>query len=69
MKNSFIIMDEADWAKATPDQQMGMIFKTLRSIDCRLQNLEKRALVDKFYSFLGGVFGGFLAAMGIKWYR
>jgi len=67
MGNGFIVVDENDWKDSTPEQQSWMTFKTLKSIDARLKTLEKRPLIDKCYSFAGGIIGGALAALGIKW--
>jgi len=64
--NGFIIIDETDWKEATPEQRDWMIFKTLRVLDERMQKLEKRPVVDKCFSFCGGVLGGFLAFLGMK---
>lgn len=67
MANGFLVLDEQDWETATPQQRDWIIFKTLKSIDDRLQKLEKRPLTDKCWSFLGGAVGGFAAALGLKW--
>jgi len=67
MANGFLVLDENDWRGATPEQRDWMIFKTLKSMDERLKALEKRPLMDKCFSFLGGAVGGFAAALGIKW--
>ena len=67
MANGFLVVDEKDWCDASADQRDWMTFKTLKSIDERLQKLEKRPLTDKCFSFLGGVIGGFAAVLGIKW--
>ncbi len=67
MANGFLVLDEKDWENASPKQQSWMMFNTLKSMDARLSKLETRPLMDKFYSFLGGVLGGFAAVLGIKW--
>lgn len=41
MANGFLVLDEQDWETATPQQRDWIIFKTLKSIDDRLQKLEK----------------------------
>jgi len=64
--NGFLVLNDKDWESATPEQQSWMTFNTLKSIDARLSKLEKRPLMDKFFSFLGGVIGGFAAVLGIK---
>jgi hypothetical protein len=69
MANGFIVIDEKDWREATPEQRDWMIFKTLRSLDSRMQCLEKRPLMDKSFSFVGGALGGILAVLGMKWGR
>ena len=67
MANGFLVLNDKDWEGATPEQQSWMTFNTLKSIDARLSKLEKRPLMDKCFSFLGGVMGGFAAIVGIKW--
>lgn len=67
MENGFLILHEKDWEKMTPEQQGWATFNTMQSMNKRLQNLEKRPLFDKCWSFLGGVVGGFCAALGIRW--
>lgn len=67
MANGFLVVDEKDWQGQSPEQRDWLIFKTLKSMDDRLKVLEKRPLTDKCWSFAGGVIGGFLAALGVKW--
>ncbi len=64
--NGFLVLNDKDWEGATPEQQSRMMFNTLKSIDARLSKLEKRPVIDKCFSFLGGVIGGFAAMLGIK---
>ena len=66
MANGFIVLDEQDWEGMDQEQRSWMVFKTLKSIDSRLSKLENRPLTDKCFAFLGGVVGGFCAALGIK---
>ena len=67
MANGFLVLDENDWEGATPEQRDWMIFKTLKSMDGRLKTLEKHPIYDKACATIGGVIGGALAALGIKW--
>lgn len=67
MANGFIVIDKSNWESATPEQRELMTFQTLQSIDRRLQVLEKRPIIDKCFSFAGGVIGGALAFCGLKW--
>lgn len=64
-EDRFLVCDEHDWEGLTPEQRDWMLFKTLRSVDSRLQSLERW---NKFYSFIGGVVGGAMAAFGIKFW-
>lgn len=66
MANGFIVT-EKDWGKMEPAQQGWMTFNAIQDLNARLQKLEKRPMVDKCFSFLGGVIGGFAAVLGIKW--
>jgi len=67
MANGFVIIKEKDWEKASDDQRMWWVFNTLQSVDTRLKKLEGRRWYDKASSFSGGIFGGALAALGIRW--
>ncbi len=66
-ENGFLVVDEKDWIDASAEQRDWMVYKTLRGLDHRMQKLEKRPLVDKCFSFIGGLIGGVFAAIGIKW--
>jgi hypothetical protein len=66
MGEGFLVMNEKDWEKMTAEQRDWAVFNTLCRMDQRLSKLEKRPIADKCFSFLGGVIGGFLAAIGIK---
>jgi len=66
MPNGFVVIDQETWEGSSVEQRALMTFKTLQSIDLRLQKLERRPLTDKCFSFLGGILGGFAAALGIK---
>jgi len=65
-KHRFLVVDEKDWAALTPARRDWMIFNTLKSLDCRMETLERRPHIDKFFAFAGGIIGGLAAAMGIK---
>lgn len=67
MGNGFLVVDEKDWKELAPERRDWLIFNTLKSMDGRLKKIEKRPIMDKCFSFLGGVMGGFFAALGIKW--
>lgn len=67
MSNGFLVLNENDWKNATPEQRDWMIYNTLQSLDSRMKTIEKRPIVDRCFSFMGGVIGGFAAALGIKW--
>jgi len=62
-------IDETDWGHMEPKQQSWLTFNAIQSMDARLSKLEKRPLMDKCFSFLGGIMGGFAAALGINWGR
>lgn len=62
----FIILDEKDWETMTEEQKSWAMFKTLRMVNERLTCLEKNPHIDKCFAFLGGVIGGFVAALGLK---
>jgi len=64
MANGFLVIDEKDWKELTPERRDWLIFNTLKSMDARLQKLERWS---SCFSFLGGIVGGFVAALGLKW--
>lgn len=66
MPNSYMIITEKDWEKATPEQRDWMVFNTIQKMGCRLRKLERRPVIDKIYAFAGGIVGGALAYLGIK---
>jgi hypothetical protein len=66
MENGFLVLDEKDWKDASAEQRDWMVYKTLKSMDSRLKKLERRSVVHNCFSFVGGVIGGILAAIGIK---
>ena len=66
MTSGFIVTKE-DWEHMSTSQQGWMMFNAIQGLDERMCKVEKRPLMDKFFSFLGGVIGGFAAALGIKW--
>jgi len=67
MGNGFIVMDEIDWDGQNPEQRDWLIYKTLKSIDGRLQKLEKAQWTYRALATAGGVIGGFVAVIGMKW--
>jgi len=66
MSNSYMIITEKDWEEASEKQRSWMMFNTIQSMDARLKKLEKRPIMDKVFSFAGGIIGGALAFLGIK---
>ena len=64
MENGFLILNEKDWEKMTPEQKSWATFNTLQSMDKRLKKTERW---NKAFSFTGGLIGGVAAALGIKW--
>ena len=61
-----MIVTEKDWESATENQKTWMIFNTIQDINRRLEQLEKKPLLIKIYTFIGGIIGGALAYIGIK---
>jgi hypothetical protein len=66
--NGFIVVCENSWKTATPEQRDEMIYSTMKSVDGRLKKLESKALFNKGVSGVAGLFGGALAALGLKWW-
>lgn len=66
MPNSYMVITEKDWEKATEEQRAWMLFNTMQNMNCRVKKLERRPIIDKIYAFAGGIIGGALAYLGIK---
>jgi len=67
LEDRFLVCDEKDWEGLTQDQREWMLYKTMRSIDRRLTNIEGKGWTHKAYAAAGGIIGGAIAAIGIKW--
>lgn len=65
-RRSCIAVSEKDWEKASADQRGWWTYQTLQSLNDRLSTLERKPFYDKCLAFVGGVIGGFLAALGLK---
>ena len=63
-KNGFLVLDENDWKDASPEQRDWYIYKTLRSMDDRLQALEGKSLLYRVYVSIGAVVGGMIGGLG-----
>ena len=56
-----------EWDQQLNDEQRQYsLYQTLKSVDGRLKNLEKRKRIDTGASLVTGLVGGFLAIVG-KW--
>jgi len=64
--SNHMIVNEKDWDIASEEQRSWMVFNTIQSINTRLEKLEKRPIIDKALSLMGGIIGGALAYIGIK---
>ena len=64
--SNHMIVNEKDWEIASEEQRSWMVFNTIQSINTRLEKLEKRPIIDKALSLVGGIIGGALAYIGIK---
>ncbi|MGA2332307.1 MAG: hypothetical protein ABSG75_11160 [Syntrophales bacterium] len=65
--NGFITIKEKDWEGMDDKQKLWAIYNTLQTMDGRMKTLERRPITDKCFAFCGGIIGGFLAALGIKY--
>jgi len=65
MDGGFVV-NKDDWECMSPEQKGWMTFNAIQNIDLRLSKLEKRPLVDKIWSALGGMVGGAAAYLGLK---
>ena len=77
MSNGLIEIEEFEQIKDT-EVKLNILFKTMvchiKEIDRRFEagnqrfkRLENRKLIDKVYSGIGGIIGGVIAALGLKW--
>lgn len=65
MSNGFVVTKE-DWEHMSPEQQSYMVFGAIQALSEKVRLLERRPVTDKCFAFLGGIVGGFMAALGIK---
>jgi len=65
--NGFLVVNEKAWEDTPPESRDKLIFLTLQAIDQRLCKLEKAGFYHKACATGGGIFGGIIAALGIKW--
>lgn len=49
------------------DEQNYTIYMNLNNLERRITALENRGWIDKSKSLIGGIFGGALTVVGIKW--
>ena len=77
MSDGLIEIEEFERIKDT-EVKLNILFKTIIShigeIDRRFEagnhrfkKLENRKLIDRFYAGVGGIVGGTIAALGLKW--
>jgi cell division septal protein FtsQ len=69
MANGFLVLDENDWKDASPEQRDWMIFKTLRSLDERMQKVEKWSFWKISAVFLGSGIGGAMMVLFIHVFK
>jgi len=55
------------WNEMTPETRQYEIYRMLRCLDHRMCVLERHPWFDKCLAFMGGIFGGLAAALGMKW--
>ena len=51
----------------TITSHMGEIDRRFEAGNQRFKRLENRKLIDRLYSGIGGIIGGVIAALGLKW--
>jgi len=67
MANNFETINNWEaWQGLTREQRDYELFRILHNLDRRLASLERRPWFDKGLAFCGGIFGGALAAVGIR---
>jgi len=68
MGNGFIVVCKDNWKKASPEEREEMTYQTLENIHNRLTAIENKSVLNMAYSWTGGLIGGGLAALGLKWW-
>lgn len=66
MANGFLVLNEKDWEKMTPEQREWATFNTLQAMNNRLIVLEKKGWINKACATMGGIVGGVAAVLGFK---
>jgi len=66
--DSFMIVDEKDWANLSQDSQNWMLYRSTQWICTRIIALEKQSFYHKLYAFAGGMGGGSLTVIGCRYF-
>lgn len=62
-----VVMDEVTWSKLTSENRDWIIYNTVAGQGKRIGVLEKRHVVHKALSVVGGFIGGMMGVFGSKY--
>ena len=49
------------------ESKLDVLFDYIQDSYHNIEQIKKRPIADKCIAFVGGIIGGFLAALGLKW--
>lgn len=61
-----LVVNEKTWDTLPSDKKLWMLYDTMQEIDRRLERLERKSLLNKTLSIIGGIFGGAATIFGGK---
>ena len=67
MANAKMTVSPERWKEMNENDRTWIIYDSLITIDKRVTHLEHDAWMHKGFAFVGGVIGGGLSFLGIKW--
>jgi len=66
MSNLKMVVNEKSWEEMTDTERSWLVYRTLQSMDKRIEAIEKKRWVDSAKVLFGSIIGGAAAAIGIN---
>ena len=67
MSNAKMTINEQRWKEFSEEEKSWILFDTLQDVNKRISKLENRKYIHTTKNFIGGMIGGALAVLGMKW--
>lgn len=62
-----MVISKDDFKALPPDDRDYIIYTTVNNVERRVYALEQKRWINRGASFLGGIAGGIIAILGVKW--